>query len=142
MNSSTDKISDLKSEIEKHQNHYRIPSSLIYGALGILVFLLICLGIYFSSNSNQIKLTITNGSEIIKRLEVRAENAENAQVQDRDSIQSLKTEIVDRDSSILKLKTENSVKDKNIKELNDKVDSLLNVVNTYQRSDIEPVKRN
>lgn len=139
-----EKINILKSEIEKHQKHQKhpkLPKSILFGIAGIFFIFLIGVGIYFTSNSNQIKLTITNGSELIKKLELRAENAENAQVQERDSIQYLNNEITKQLDELKVLQTQSDKKDKNIKELNDKVDSLLRIVNTYQRSDIEPVKR-
>lgn len=138
-------INDLRSEIEKHQKHPKISKNVLYLILGAFIIFLVAIGIYFSSNQNQIKLTITNGSELIKRLEVRAENAEKAQVEGRDSIQSLNQNIVDRELKLDSLKKvfekEADKKDKSIKELNDKVDSLLRIVNTYQHSDIEPVKQ-
>lgn len=134
-------LNTLKSEIEKHQKHPKIATPIIVTIVALFVAFLIGIGVYFSSNSNQIKLTITNGSEAIKRLEVRAENAENAQVQGRDSIQMLNKEITVQLEEIQKLQQSGDKKDKNIKELNDKVDSLLRVVNNFQHSDIEPVKR-
>lgn len=135
------KIAGLRSEIEKHQKHYKIPTSVIYGVLGIVIAFLIGLWIYFSTNSNQIKLTITNGSEMIKRLEVRAENAENAQVQERDRINILNNDLVSKDSVIKTLKDSENTKDQKIKQLNETVDSLRRIVNTYKHSDIEPVKK-
>lgn len=134
-------LNSLKSEIEKHQKHPKIATPVIVTVVVIFIVFLISIGVYFSSNSNQIKLTITNGSEAIKRLEVRAENAESAQVQGRDSIQLLNKEITIQLEEIQKLQTSGEKKDKNIKELNEKVDSLLRVVNNFQHSDIEPVKR-
>lgn len=135
------KIAGLRSEIEKHQKHYKIPTSVIYGVLGIVIAFLIGLWIYFSTNSNQIKLTITNSSEMIKRLEVRAENAENAQVQERDRINILNNDLVSKDSVIKTLKDSENTKDQKIKQLNETVDSLRRIVNTYKYSDIEPVKK-
>lgn len=136
-----DKINDLRSEIEKHQKHPKISKPVVFLILGAFIIFLVGIGIYFSSNQNQIRLTITNGSEIIKTLEVRAENAEKAQVKDRDTIGSLKNTIDAKTKEIETLKIASEKKDKNIKDLNEKMDSLLLIVNTYQRSDIEPVKR-
>ena len=139
---SEEKINNLRSEIEKHQKHPKIPKQVIFMVLGAFAFFLIVLGIYFSSNQNQIRLTITNGSEVIKRLEVRADNAEKAQVEDRDKIGTLNDSISTKAMEIEKLKNVSNKKDEKIKDLNEKVDSLLRIVNTYQHSDIEPVKRN
>jgi hypothetical protein len=49
----------LKSEIEKHQKQPKIGKIVVYAVLGFLVVFLIGVGIYFSSNQNQIKLTIS-----------------------------------------------------------------------------------
>lgn len=136
-----DKIEKLKAEIDASKKQKKIPSWLLYGIFGIFIVFLISTAVWFSSNQNQIKLTVTNGSETIKRLELRAEDAEKARVLERDSLIELNNVILKttKDKETVELK--NKEQAKTIKELNAKVDSLLHVTNGFERSDLEPVKR-
>lgn len=136
-----DNLEKLKAEINATKKQKKMPAWIMNVMFGVFIIFLILTAVWFSSNQNQIKLTVTNGSEAIKRLELRAEDAENARVLERDSLIELANIIqkTTKDKETVELK--NKEQAKTIKELNAKVDSLFHITNVFKRSDLEPVKR-
>jgi hypothetical protein len=135
------KLEKLREEINATKKQKKIPFWTIYIVLGVFLVFLVYTALWFSSNQNQIKLTVTNGSELVKRLELRTEDAEKARLLERDSVNNLNKLInkTAKDKETVEFK--NKEQAKTIKRLNAKVDSLLRITTGFKRSDLEPVKR-
>ena len=136
-----EEINALKDAIEKSKKHPKMSNYIIYGIVIIFVAFLIGTGVWFAGNQNQVKLTITNGSEVIKNLEIRIEDTEKARVLERDSVNHLNNIITTTTQNRDSVKSVTIKQKKEIKDLNAKVDSLLRIVNTFEHSNLEPVKR-
>lgn len=107
-----------------------------------VVFILTSLLVFlFFGNQNEVTFKIQSADDVIKQQSVLIQDLTSGRVAQNDSVKVLKNKTKNQTLELTKLNSELVEYKKNEKIYNNKIDSLSNIINTYQKSDLMPIKR-
>lgn len=121
----------------------KLKKSKIVIIYAVLIMLLSTSIVYlFFGNQNRISFTVESTNELIKEQNVLLEDLKRGRIAQKDSFvyiqKSHETSLKKKDS--LSKKEKLAFKEKE-KQYNEKIDSLVSIINGFQQSDLEPIRR-
>jgi len=98
---------------------------------------------FFFGNQNRISFTVESTNELIKEQKVLIEDLKRGRIIQNDSftfVQQKHEKHISKKDSILK--KEKFIFNEKVKKYKKEKDSLINIINSFKQSDLEPIKKN